>query len=75
MAPRSSKVKLKTFLPLIFLLFLSACSTFGPAAPAPPVDGELVPRTLYELGGLETIREIFIEDTGRTRLVLLLSPT
>ncbi len=57
---------------LLLLLLLTACAR-APAE-APPV-GELAARTLYDLGGLETLKTRFNADSGRPRLVLLLSPT
>ena len=67
--------KTRNIIPFVFLIFLAACTSLSPTAAELPPGTDYAPRTLYELGGLETLQTQFIEDAGLTRLILLVSPT
>lgn len=78
---------IKRFHILIFLifaaLFMAACQSAVAsqvAEPlAPPLDDPQAPETteavLNDIDSIDELRELFIRDAGKTRLVLLLSPT
>jgi len=58
----------------LFILLLTACGSAATDQPALPQEG-FSPRTLYDLGGLETLKSQFNDQIGSTRLILLMSPT
>ena len=75
MNPRRSNrirtpIALFAFLAALVLVF-SACTRTGRPAT------ETTPRTakVAELGGVSGLRERFNEDSGKVRLILLISPT
>ncbi len=57
---------------VLFALLL-VLSLAAPVVPAPPQS--YAPKTLHELGGVEQLRDLFNQEKGQVRLVLLLSPT
>ncbi|RIK32535.1 MAG: hypothetical protein DCC56_01625 [Anaerolineae bacterium] len=59
---------------LVVSILLTACASTATTQPAPPQEG-FSPRTLYDLGGLESLKTNFNEYSGVTRLILLMSPT
>lgn len=56
-------------------LLLTACSLAPADSESLASHTDLAARTLYDLGGLDALKEYFNENAGRTRLILLLSPT
>lgn len=72
--PRSIRIRTRValfgFLAALVLVF-SACASSG----RPEI--ETTPRTskVAELGGVSDLRERFNEDSGKVRLILLVSPT
>ncbi len=58
---------------LFALLLVLSLAAPAPVVPAPPPS--YAPNTLHELGSVEQLRDLFNQEKGQVRLVLLLSPT
>jgi hypothetical protein len=61
--------------PFLLLILLAACRNITPTDSELPPEDDYAPRTLYKLGGVETLQTLFNEDAGLIRLILLVSPT
>ena len=69
---RSIRIRIALFgLLTALVLVFSACASSGRS------ETETTPRTskVVELGGVSDLRERFNEDSGKVRLILLISPT
>ncbi len=65
----------KLLFTFIFLL-LAGCAGNLPTPDLEVAPGtDYSPRTLYDLGGLDTLTSQFNQDEGSARLLVLLSPT
>ena len=61
-------------LPFVFAILLAACSSNGPQGPLDDTPGEATVE-IGDLGGIEQLRQMFNDDRGTARLLLLMSPT
>ena len=73
MRPRLPWIRLAP-LPFAIAILLAACPSGGPQGQSDGSPGEEVTE-IGDLGGIEQLQQMFNEDAGTTRLLLLMSPT